>query len=71
MDLDLPDGNGLAGIEDLRRDPMTENIPVIAFSGMDAEANRPHALAAGCSDYFSKPFKIYDLTLRLQCWLSS
>ena len=65
MDLDLPDGNGLTGIEDLRRDLMTENIPVIAFSGMDAETNRPRAMAAGCSDYFSKPFKLYDLALRV------
>ena len=71
MDIDLPDGNGLSGVEDLRRDPMTEDIPVIALSGLDPETYGPRALAAGCADYISKPLKVYDLALRLQRWLPS
>lgn len=66
MDVALPDGGGLDATRELRKTPETAKIPIIAMSGMHPAHLRHHALRVGCSDYLSKPFKIYDLTWRIQ-----
>ena len=71
MDIQLPDGNGLEAMETLQQDPKTAEIPVIALSGLDPKYYRPRALAAGCRDFISKPFKVYDLAQSLLRWLPS
>ena len=69
MDVVLPDGSGLDAVRILRRFKGTAKVPIIAMSGMHPAQMRRNALDAGCSDFISKPFKIYDLTWRIQNWL--
>jgi CheY-like chemotaxis protein/anti-sigma regulatory factor (Ser/Thr protein kinase) len=55
LDMQLPDIDGLEVLKRLRAHPETAAIPVIALSAnaMPEDINR--ALAAGCSDYWTKP----------------
>ena len=70
MDVVLPDGSGLDAVRILRRFKGTAKVPIIAMSGKHLSSMRRDALDAGCSDFIPKPFKIYDLTWRIQNWLT-
>ena len=54
LDLHLPDGDGIALLEKLKTDPRTANIPVVAWSGSDAEESEVEVLRAGATAYFDK-----------------
>jgi CheY-like chemotaxis protein len=54
LDLHLPDGSGVQLIEQLKADPRTHLIPVVAWSGSDPEGSEPEVLRAGAVAYFEK-----------------
>jgi two-component system cell cycle response regulator DivK len=54
VDQHLPDANGLEVIAKLRRGAATKAIPVVAWSGDDAERSGPAVLRAGAVAYFEK-----------------
>jgi CheY-like chemotaxis protein len=69
MDLHLPDVDGWECIRQLRLDPQTKEIPIVAVSGRSSSADRTKALALGAADYLVKPVQP-DLLLRsLRRWL--
>ncbi len=55
MDLRLPDMDGFEAIRQLRRDPATAEIPVIAFSARGRAADRAEAGRLGCEAFLAKP----------------
>ena len=61
LDVMLPDLNGNEVVLHLKHNPITENIPVIAVTALAREEDRDRLLAAGCSDYISKPYMLEDL----------
>lgn len=61
LDVMLPDLNGIEVVRHLKHNPTTENIPVIAVTALARQEDRDRLLAAGCSDYISKPYMIEDL----------
>jgi two-component system, cell cycle response regulator DivK len=54
LDLHLPDGTGLALLEQLKGDPRTAHIPVVAWSGSDIIESETEVLKAGAAAYFDK-----------------
>lgn len=54
LDLRLPDGSGLQLIEQLKADARTTHIPVVAWSGNDAETSEAAVIRAGAAAYFEK-----------------
>jgi DNA-binding response OmpR family regulator len=54
VDQDLPDANGLEVIAKLKRGDSTKAIPVVAWSGSDAEHSGPAVVRAGAAAYFEK-----------------
>ena len=62
MDIQLPGIDGLEATRQLRADPLTANIPVIAVTSYAMAGDRDKALAAGCNGYVTKPI---DKTLFL------
>ncbi len=63
LDLQLPDGNGLEVIEEIRG--FTE-APVIVISVMNREEDKIQLLDAGADDYITKPFSMGELLARIR-----
>jgi CheY-like chemotaxis protein len=61
MDIRLPGMDGVAALAELRRDPATSNIPVIAVTASTMSQHRSQIVAAGFDDYHSKPIDIARL----------
>ncbi len=70
LDLMLPELDGFAVCEVLRRDPSTASVPVIMVTAMSSQLARLTGLEAGATDYITKPFNIRDLLSRIQTALS-
>ncbi len=60
MDINLPGIDGLAALRQLRANPITEKIPVIAFSGSPIRRNTGRGHEADFDGYLMKPFKMKD-----------
>jgi CheY-like chemotaxis protein len=55
MDVQLPGQDGLALTRQLRADPATATIPIVALTAHAMAGHREQALAAGCIGYIAKP----------------
>jgi CheY-like chemotaxis protein len=67
-DLTLPDGNGLAILEALRRDHREPRVAV-ALTGHDEPAIAERCAALGCADVLLKPVPTRELLRRADQWL--
>lgn len=66
LDLMLPEMDGLEVCKYLRRDPTTENIPVLMLTARAGEIDRVLGLEIGADDYVVKPFSPRELVLRIK-----
>ncbi len=55
MDVQLPGQDGLALTRQLKADPATVHIPIVALTAHAMDGDREQAIAAGCSGYVTKP----------------
>ena len=55
MDLQLPGEDGLAFTRELKADPTTARIPVVALTAHAMAGDRERVIEAGCAGYVSKP----------------
>ncbi len=67
LDLGLPDGDGLALLNELRRDGNC--VPVLVLTARDAVEARVAGLDAGADDYLIKPFAMTELIARIKALL--
>jgi len=65
LDLNLPDLDGFTICRELRRDPQTENIPIMMLTARGAEHDRVMGLELGADDYLTKPFSVRELVARV------
>ena len=63
LDLGLPDMDGVAVIESLRR---WSAMPILVLSGRSDSVDKVDALDAGADDYVTKPFGMDELLARLR-----
>jgi DNA-binding response OmpR family regulator len=61
LDILLPGMDGFQVCQYLRKNPQTENLPVIMFSSLDRPVDQRHAYLAGSDDYLIKPVRMTDL----------
>ncbi len=66
LDLLLPELNGLAVCETLRRNPDTAAVPVIVVSALSTQFTKLAGLEAGAVDYITKPFSFRELIARVK-----
>jgi CheY-like chemotaxis protein len=55
MDLALPELDGWATLQQMRADPRTRDLPVVAITAYHSGKVANDALEAGFNAYFSKP----------------
>ena len=55
MDLAMPRKDGLTAVRELKADPATASIPVVALTALAMRGDEERALEAGCSGYLTKP----------------
>lgn len=66
MDLQLPGEDGLALTTELRRQPLTQRIPVLMLTARGSPIDRVIGLEMGADDYLCKPFEPRELVARIQ-----
>jgi CheY-like chemotaxis protein len=55
MDVQLPGQDGLATTRQLKSNPRTAAIPIVALTAHAMNGDREQAMSAGCSGYIAKP----------------
>lgn len=71
MDLHLPGISGLELTRQLKADPATRDIPVLAVTASAREHDRQQALQAGCDGFLSKPIDTRALPGLVSRYLAS
>lgn len=69
LDWMLPGGSGIELARRLKREELTENIPIIMLTAKASEDNKVQGLNAGVDDYVTKPFSPRELIARIKAVL--
>jgi CheY-like chemotaxis protein len=69
LDLMMPGLDGFQVTRQLKSDPTTASIPIVAVSAMARPDDREAALAAGCDEFVRKPFELDDLEAVIRSYL--
>jgi DNA-binding response OmpR family regulator len=67
LDLMLPDTNGYAVCEELRK--LSRTVPILILSARSQETDKIRGLDAGADDYVTKPFALGELIARIRAIL--
>ena len=70
MDINLPGINGIEAMRQLRADPLTAHIPVIAVSAHAVLGDIRRGLEAGFQAYLTKPIKVVEFMQALDAALA-
>ena len=71
MDIQLPGMDGITALKQLRANPQTKSIPVIAITASAMTNNRQTMLAEGFDGYQSKPISVKGFLGELERVLAS
>ena len=66
MDIQLPGMDGITAMKQLKADPQTRRIPVIAITASAMMHNRTTLLAEGFDGYQTKPISLKDFLMEVQ-----
>jgi len=66
LDIVLPGMDGFAALRQLRRDPITREIPVIMISGNEQATEQFYVHRIGADDFMKKPFSRGEVFARIE-----
>ncbi len=66
LDLKLPDMNGVEVCRQIKQNPDTAHIKILALTGHNSDANKNRVLAAGADGYMAKTLDMYPLIQRIR-----
>ena len=69
MDLSLPEIDGWEATRRIKADPALHRIPIVALTAHALTSDRESALAAGCSDFDTKPVEMPRLLNKIKALL--
>jgi CheY-like chemotaxis protein len=70
MDIMMPEMDGYQTMQEIRKDPRFESLPIVALTAKAMKGDRDKCLAAGASDYVAKPVNTSELLSLLRVWLN-
>jgi CheY-like chemotaxis protein len=65
----MPEMDGYETMTAIRKMPRFGRLPVIALTAKAMEEDRERSVAAGASDYITKPVDVDQLLSLMQVWL--
>ncbi|WKT81657.1 response regulator transcription factor [Thermosynechococcus sp. PP45] len=69
LDLMLPQVDGFTICQRLRRDPRTQDIPILMLTALSQTHNKVEGFNAGADDYLTKPFELEEMLARVRALL--
>ncbi len=69
MDIMMPNMNGYEAIQEIRKNPEWEHLPVIAVTSKAMAGDREKCMDAGASDYITKPIQVDQLISLMKVWM--
>jgi CheY-like chemotaxis protein len=70
MDIMMPEMDGYETIRRIRAKQQWRNLPIIALTAKAMKGDRESSLAAGASEYISKPVDLDQLIALVRVWLN-
>jgi len=71
LDMGLPLKDGWEVAQELKGDPATTQVPIVALTAHAMVGDRERALAAGCDEYETKPIDFKRLLAKIALFLES
>ena len=71
MDMSLPILDGWEATRQIKADPTTSGIPIIALTAHAMSEDRERAISAGCDDYDTKPVEFGRLVGKIDALLEA
>jgi len=71
LDLVLPELDGFAVCEFLRRSRTTATLPIIVLTGLTSEFTRYAGMEAGATDFVTKPISPKELIAKVRHWVKN
>ena len=69
MDIMMPELDGYETIGRIRAQPQFETLPIISLTAKAMQGDREKSIAAGASDYITKPVDTDQLLSLMRVWL--
>jgi DNA-binding response OmpR family regulator len=66
LDVMLPELDGFAVCEILRKDPATAATPILMLSGLPGQLSRCAGIESGATEFLRKPIKPSDIVLKVR-----
>ena len=70
MDIQLPGQDGLSFTRELRDDPATASIPVVALTAHAMTGDKGTAIRAGCAGYIAKPIDMPSIGAQVRMFIT-
>ena len=70
MDIQLPGQDGLSLTRELRDDPATASIPIVALTAHAMTGDKGTAIRAGCAGYIAKPIDTRTLGAQVRMFIA-
>jgi CheY-like chemotaxis protein len=70
MDIMMPEMDGYDTMRAIRNIPQFKSLPIITLTAKAMKGDRDKCIAAGASDYITKPVDVAQLLSLMRVWLS-
>jgi CheY-like chemotaxis protein len=71
LDIMMPEMDGYETAQAIRAMPRFEHLPIISLTAKAMKGDREKAIAAGASDYITKPVDVDQLVSMMRVWLDA